>query len=685
MTDTPSAPALQENTGIASRFERAMRLHQKGRLDEAERRYARILESDPDHADTLHLLGVLKSQRGQREEAEALVRKAIAIDPAHPVYHLNLGGILVEAEHFEDALPALNTALEIDNSIAKAHYLRGQTLLKLGKLDEAQEQLRRALTLPDAETDLVYREIMDLNVQQEDATALRKTISNALEAHPNDAMLHYHAANSLHAFLFHEDALPYYKKAAEIDPALIGAYCNWGLSLSKLGRPEEAKNILQQALRRRGDIPELYLTLSMIAHDEDELQESVNWAEKALEADPNFAHAYSAIARALDSNGMYEDAIAAYKKALDMDPAMYSALQNLGSTLYSMGFPEKSIEYYAKALELNSKNEVAYWNLSLSFLSIGQLDDGWGLYSYGFGSKQRQPYRPFPGLLWDGSSLKDKTIMVWREQGIGDDLRFSSMYGDIVAQAKKVIIETDARFVPLYQRTWPEAIVRPETNTSTGLGNMMEVDFDVTAPAALPATYLRPHIEDFPKHQGYLVPDPDRRATFREWLDSLGPGLALGFAWRSGKRNAVRSHYYTELEDWIELFKTPGIKLINLQYDNAAPDLEAFERNHGIKIHQAPGLDLYSDLDGAAALTKELDLVVSAGTSVADMAGALGVPVFIYTSAKHVIKLGTDYVPWYPSMDIVDFHPGLSPKEDYVPEVIKRCQRQIKEMQRTAS
>lgn len=685
MTHTPSAPALQENTEIASRFERAMRLHQKGRLDEAERRYARILETDPNHADTLHLLGVLKSQRGQREEAETLVRKAIAIDPTHPIYHLNLGGIHIDGQKYLDALDAFDAVIALDDRIAKAHTLKGHALLQLERIEEAEKQLNHALTIEGVDGVTVYGDLFEVNIKQEDATALRETIAQALEQYPNNANLQYRAANALRAFEFHEDSLPYYERATEIDPSLIGAYCNQALSLSGLKRRDEARKLLKQALRRRGDIPELYLALSMIAHDDGELQESVDWAEKSLEVSPEFAFGYSAIARALGTNGMYQDAIAAYKKALELDPTMFSALQNLGSTLYSIGFPEEAITYYAKSLEQNPKNDIAYWNLSLAFLSTGRLDDGWGLYSYGFTSKQRKPYRPFPGLLWDGSSLEDKTIMLWREQGIGDDLRYASVYGEIIAKAKKVIIETDPRFVPLYQRTWPEATVRPETGTSTGLGNMEEVDFDVTAPAALAASYLRPTLEDFPPHQGYLVPDPARRKVFREWLESLGPGLALGFAWRSRHRNATRDHFYTELEDWLDLFKTPGIKIINLQYDNAAPDLEAFEKRHDIKIHQFPDLDLFSDLEGAAALTRELDLVVTAGTSVGDMAGALGIPVFTYSFAKHFAKLGTDYVPWFPSMDITDFYPGITPKEEYVCEVSEKCKRLIDEMQRTAS
>ncbi|HCX67045.1 MAG TPA: hypothetical protein DHK64_05760, partial [Rhodobiaceae bacterium] len=100
----------------------------------------------------------------------------------------------------------------------------------------------------------------------------------------------------------------------------------------------------------------------------------------------------------------------------------------------------------------------------------------------------------------------DKTIMVWREQGLGDDLIFSTCYSDLIARAGHVIIETDARLVPLYQRTWPQATVRAETLASTGLGNYGEVDFDLTAPAGLVAAQLRRNLGAFPDHIEGLQP-----------------------------------------------------------------------------------------------------------------------------------------------------------------------------------
>jgi len=93
---------------------------------------------------------------------------------------------------------------------------------------------------------------------------------------------------------------------------------------------------------------------------------------------------------------------------------------------------------------------------------------------------------------------------------------------------------------------------------------------------------------------------------------------------------------------------TPGVTFINLQYDNVDTELLGLKEKYDITVHQMPGLDLYNDLDGAAALTSAVDLIVSSPTSVAEMAGAMGVPTFGYIMSRHPMQLGTSHMPWFP-------------------------------------
>jgi len=90
------------------------------------------------------------------------------------------------------------------------------------------------------------------------------------------------------------------------------------------------------------------------------------------------------------------------------------------------------------------------------------------------------------------------------------------------------------------------------------------------------------------------------------------------------------------------------VNCVNLQYDGADGELAELQSEHGLTIHQMPDLDLYNDLDGAAALTSCVDVVVTSPTSVAEMAGAVNKPTFCYVMCTHPMQLGTDHLPWFP-------------------------------------
>ena len=277
--------------------------------------------------------------------------------------------------------------------------------------------------------------------------------------------------------------------------------------------------------------PVSVITLTNLAYIVDrkgETQEAVDLLSRAIEIDPTSAAAYGSLGRVLTNVAMFDDAIACYRRTIELDPGRSTTYSNLAALYETTGRFDEMLLACEQALQINPDCDATRWNLARALLATGHIEEGWDMYGFGFASGQRLPLRPFPGLIWEGEELKDKTIMVWREQGLGDDILFSTCYSDLIAQAGHVIIETNPRLVSLYQRTWPEATVRAETPTSTGHGNYGKIDFDVTAPAGMVAAQLRRSLDAFPADVTRLVPDPARVADCRAWLDSLGPGPKIG-------------------------------------------------------------------------------------------------------------------------------------------------------------
>jgi hypothetical protein len=108
-----------------------------------------------------------------------------------------------------------------------------------------------------------------------------------------------------------------------------------------------------------------------------------------------------------------------------------------------------------------------------------------------------------------------------------------------------------------------------------------------------------------------------------------------------------RGKYYSTLDNWGPILKTPGITFVNLQYGDCVEEIARAEDRHGIKINVIDGLDLKDDIDGAAALSAAVDLVISAPTAAAAAAGALGTEVWFLTAGRTWPQLGTDEFPWY--------------------------------------
>ncbi|MBX3492005.1 MAG: tetratricopeptide repeat protein [Parvibaculum sp.] len=411
-----------------------------------------------------------------------------------------------------------------------------------------------------------------------------------------------------------------------------------------------AEKLYERVLTITPDAPVALVNLANLLDERGEAQRAADLLSRTLELDPNAADAYASLGRILANAAQFDDAMICYRRAIELKPNSPTVYTNFAAMLESIGRHDEALKICEQALLLKPDCDATRWNLARLLLATGHIEAGWDMYGFGFACGQRLPCRPFPGLIWEGEDLTGKTIMVWREQGIGDDVIFSTCYTDLIARAGHVIIETNPRLVSLYRRTWPEATVRAETATSTGLENYGDVDFDFTAPAGMAAALLRRNLDAFPAEPRFLVPDPARVAECRAWLDTLGSGPVIGLSWSSAVKTSLRSRLYTDLNDWKELFAIEGARIVNLQYTDVTEEAAALQRDFGMTLHRMPGLDLFNDIEGAAALSACMEAAVAPSSFPATLAAGLGVPCFHYTAPRAWTKLGTDRLPWFPTM-----------------------------------
>jgi ADP-heptose:LPS heptosyltransferase len=230
---------------------------------------------------------------------------------------------------------------------------------------------------------------------------------------------------------------------------------------------------------------------------------------------------------------------------------------------------------------------------------------------------------------------------------------------ELESTGAKIIVETDPRFVETFTRSFPNYVVRAQAFNSLSFESVY-CDFDLQIPIGSLMRIYRSKLENFDKNCPYIVVDPSKKQKFMERLAPYRNKKLVGFCWRSGKLDPVRNLAYTMIEDWAEVVSMRAYEFVNLQYGECEQELERIEVVTHRRIHRWEDLNLKDDLDDVFALMSCLDVVVSVGTAVFPMAGALGRPVIMLGGAYWATFGATSGYPFFPSAQLTGLETGAS-------------------------
>lgn len=223
----------------------------------------------------------------------------------------------------------------------------------------------------------------------------------------------------------------------------------------------------------------------------------------------------------------------------------------------------------------------------------------------------------------------------------------------------------------LFERSFPHCHVRKQQfDVLSGLSTINDFDFHI--PMASLTGLFRNDIASFEKGKPYLIPHPQRAHEFSNRLAKYQGKKIVGICWRSGVVNADRSLHYAPLSSWKPIFDVKNTVFVNLQYGDCASELQQARENLGVDIIEWADLDLRNDLEGLAALMSNLDCVISVGTAVAQMAGALGKHLMLMTPRGWTL-FGQNHYPWFGNTDLFVAEVNES-VESLFPQVVKRLE-----------
>ena len=548
-----------------------------------------LLKQFPKTFVIWNILGSSAVQVGMLDKAINAFQKALFLNPNNATVYSNMGVALKDKGMLDEAIEAFDKAISINPNYTEAYYNKGIATQEQGKLEEAIIAYYKAIIL------------------KPDYADSYNNMANALK---DQGKLH--------------KAIDAYKKAILIKPDYAIAYSNLGNALKDIGKLKASIEAHKKSVLLEPNNPIFYNNMGITLKEQGKLEEAIIIYNKAIYFKPDYATAYSNMGNALKDQGKIREASEAFKQALIIDKSHVETYNNMGSALQESGKLDDAIKVYRKALSIEPDYAEAHENLSFMLLNSGKLEEGLDEYEWRWKTKEglsRQRF--FSKPLWNGeTSLKDKKILLWSEQGIGDTINWSSKLPYIAKKAKHCILECQDKLVPLLQRSFPDIEVIPENR----ILDSERDDFDFHLPMGSLYRHFIKEISNNDKTSPYLIADPSRVKFWKKRLKSIGSGPYVGISWKSSDMSSSRIQNYAPISEWSPILKIPNVTFINLQYKDFIDDINNIREEFGVEVHNFDDLDHYNDIDDVAALCTALDIIVSTKITVPLISTGVGTP-----------------------------------------------------------
>lgn len=470
-----------------------------------------------------------------------------------------------------------------------------------------------------------YEHGLSLSAQSRHLEAI-EAFERALARKPDDTRVLFALGNTARALGMPKPAEEFFRRVLALEPRRLEALVNLANLLRAQGDLEGARRLIEPELGANPRAPELWLTMGSIQRE---------LGDRSLAA-------------------------VQYREALACDPDCVAALGNLADLLADGGAIDEATALYDRAVSREPKNAQLRLNRAVLRLLTGALAEGWRDYAARLKIAGKAPICDHGLKPWNGASLRRARLLVTAEQGVGDQIMFASLFGELSDRAQSdggaLIVECEPRLASLFERSFPAATIHPaHMQTVGGVARSHYAWLKQIGGAnaaiemgSLPRL-LRKSIDSFPDPHKYLVVDATEARGWSDFLGGKGIGPFVGICWRSGKTGGGRSLQYAPLSAWAEFLRHLPGTIVSVQYDATAEEIAALAGMSGRTIHVPPGIDQKQELDRAAAMLSVLDYVVSAPTAVSWLAAATGTTTFKVLYDTSWTSFGKPYEPFAPA------------------------------------
>ena len=514
---------------------------------------------------------------------------------------------------------------EAENLLKQFHQnpniwnLKGACHGKLSQFEEALNCFKQALALK-ADTASVHSNMGAIFIEINNFENAITHFSRALELDPNFFDAHRNLAIVYEKQKVLDKANKHFIHALKIRPDNIEVLMAYGSFLSGQNRREAAIEQFQKALllepkniQIMNNLGNQYLALK-------NHQKAISQYETALEIDPDYSDALNNLANALKEIDFLDEAIFYYEKALKSPNARIELKSNLGVALKDRGRFDEAIKWFNEAIQEKPDYPDAYWNRSLSHIASGQLKQGWEGFEWRWRSTNfDSTYLPTSRLRWSGAKER---VLVWPEQGLGDQIMFSTMFEEFSQLCELPIFQVDRRLLPIFRRSFPEFYFIPSDKT------LAENEYDSHIPMGSLAQHLRNNIDSFSHFNNRKLLTQEGQSQRIRSAFRLGNKKLIGISWYS--KNSDQGQRRTiPLEKFIQPFIGQDVAVVSLQYGDTEAEIKSVYENTGVPILTVNEIDTFADIDGLASLIECCDGIITIDNSTVHLAAAIGKPTHL--------------------------------------------------------
>lgn len=550
---------------------------------------------------------ISKHQSGDIKSAKSLYEGILADMPSHVQTLSNLGMICKMEKNYTQSLQYLQKALDLD----------AQNLPALNNMANLYREMHS------------YDKAIDLG-------------KKIIELTPDDPTSYNNLAITYEMQKMYTDAFEMYQKAIQIDKTFAKAYNNIGVLLYRQGRYNDAIVVFETSLREAGDTVQTLCNAGAVYNKAKRYEDAQNVLQKAISLDHNATGAYVNLGNVYNKVNRHLDALACHTKALEFDPNSASNHANLAITYKHLERYDEAIQSFQKAIQINPDFTNAHFDLATTYLLLGDYENGFKEYEWRFQKEEMATLLEDYSYIFDKpkftleSETKEKTLLLYSEQGFGDIIQF-------IRFAKPL----KERFDDLTLKVQCREPLKKLFSTVDFIDEVVSRDEDVGAfdyqYAIMSLPYLLGVEHDDIPHEVYI---PEQNMLS---LEVHPYKYNIGLVWGGSVTGESYPQKIFSPKDMSVLMDHEDIGLYSLQVGKE--DVQTLRDLH---LHEDQIVDLsnrLSDFQKTASAIKTLDLVITSDTAVAHLAGALGKEVWILLMKKADWRWGleSDQTPWYPS------------------------------------